>query len=190
MAYALVIGPKGGRRGDAVRAIAGALAARGVRVGGFTQRTVRPEAGASRVEIARLGGGAPRTLARSGGAAAEGGGDPASCAFAFDPAVLAEARRWIAEDVAAADVVVLDGIGTLELGGGGHREALGHALARARVALVSVRDDQLAYAIEALGAGEPVAAFTVGEGPAALAGFVEVVARAARGQAPGPAAPT
>jgi nucleoside-triphosphatase THEP1 len=158
-------------------------------VGGFTQRTVRPEAGASRVEIARLGGGAPRVLARAGGAAVEGR-DPASCAFAFDPAMLDEARRWIAEDVAAADVVVLDGVGTLELGGGGHREALAHALARARVALVSVRDDQLAYAVEALGDGEPVAAFTVGEGAAALAAFVGAVARAARAQASGPAAPT
>jgi nucleoside-triphosphatase THEP1 len=189
MAYALVIGTKGGSRFEAVGAIADALAARGVRVGGFTQRTVRPGSGASWIEIARVPGGGARTLARS--AAAQGASDdPASCTFAFDPAVLAEARRWVVEDAVAADVVFLDGVGTLELGGGGHREAVAHALRAARVAIVAVRHDQLLYAIEALGAGEPIAAYTAGEGPAALDAFVAEVARAAAGQASGPAVPT
>lgn len=183
MAYALVIGTKGGTRFQAVREIADALAARGVRVGGFTQRTIRPEAAPSRIEIARIGGDAARTLAR----AAAGGDDPASCTFAFDPAALEEARRWVVEDAAAAEVVILDGIGTLELGGGGHRAALAHALAAARVSVVSVRHDQLVQAVEALGPGEPLAAYTAGEGPDALAAFVAEVVRAARGQASAPA---
>ncbi len=190
MAYALVIGTKGGSRFEAVREIAGALAARGIRVGGFTQRTLRPDAGASAIEIARVGGGPARTLARAA-AGAKGAGGPESCAFAFDPAVLEEARRWIVEDAAAADAVILDGIGTLELGGGGHRAALAHALAAARVAVVSVRHDQLVYVLAALGPGEPLAAYTAGEGPAALAAFVSDVARACgRGQPSAPPVPT
>lgn len=178
MTWALVIGAKGGSRFEAVREIAAALAARGVRVGGFTQRTLRPAAGASTIEISRVGGGPSRTLARSGAGA--DGTDPASCAFAFDPGVLEEVRRWIEEDAAAADAVILDGIGTLELGGGGHRAAVAHALARARVAILSVRHDQLVYALEAFDTGEPLAAFTADEGPAALAAFVDEVARACR----------
>lgn len=178
MAFALVIGEKGGSRSEAVREIAEALAARGVKVGGFTQRTLRPAAGASRIEISRVGKAAVRTLARSG---AEGGGaDPASCAFVFDAAVLEEVRRWVLEDAADADVVVLDGIGALELGGGGHREAVAHALAAAPVAILSVRHDQLVYALEAFDPGDPLAAYTAGEGPAALAAFAADVARACR----------
>lgn len=76
--------------------------------------------------------------------------------------------------------MVLDGIGKLELGGEGHRGAVDRALAEARVVVLAVRDDQLVYVIEALGLGEPVAAFSDGEGPAALAAFVAEVARVAR----------
>lgn len=189
MAYALVVGGKGGSRFEAVREIEAALAARGVRVGGFTQRTLRPAAGASTIEISRIGGGPTGTLARSS-AGAEAAGDPASCAFVFDPAVVEEARRWVIEDAAAADVVILDGLGTLELGGGGHRAAVAHAFASAHVAILSVRHDQLVYVLEALGLGEPLAAYAAGDGPAALAAFVADVARAARAQASGPAVPT
>lgn len=179
MPFALVIGSKGGSRFEAVREIASALSDRGVRVGGFTQRTIRPGAGVSTIEIARLGSGDVLTLARS--SAVEGPtADPASCSFVFDAAVLDEARRWIVEDAAVADVVVIDGVGTLELGGGGHRAALAHALAAARMVVLSVRHDQLVYALEALGPGDPLAAYTVGEGPPALAGFVDDVARVCR----------
>jgi len=44
-----------------------------------------------------------------------------------------------------------------------------------------VRDDQLVYVVEALGLEEPVAAYTDGDGPAALDAFVAQVAGAARG---------
>ena len=87
----------------------------------------------------------------------------------------------MAEDAGGSDVVVLDGIGKLELGGEGHRAALARALAEARLVVLAVRDDQLVYVVEALGLEEPVAAYTDGEGPAALEAFVAEVVRAARG---------
>lgn len=192
MTFALLIGTKGGSRHEAVREVSRALSARGLRVGGFTQRTLRPAEAPSTIEISRLGGGPTRTLARSGGGG-QAAADPASCSYVFDAAVLAEAGRWIAEDADAADVVVLDGVGTLELGGGGHREAVAHALAAARVALLTARHDQLVYVLEAFDAGDPVAAYTAGEGPAALAAFVEEVAAACESrprQSSRPGAPT
>jgi nucleoside-triphosphatase THEP1 len=176
MSYALVIGGKGGRRFEAVRSVAAALAARGLRVGGFTQRTVRPETGPASIEMTRLGGGPTLPLARSGAAGAAA--DPASCSFAFDAGAIDQARRWVEEDARVADVVVLDGIGALELGGGGHRSAVEKALAAGVLALLAVRDDQLVYALEALGLAEPVAAFRAGDGPAALAVFVDDLVRA------------
>jgi hypothetical protein len=110
--------------------------------------------------------------------------DPAQgsgCSIVFDPAGFEAARRWIAEDARASDVVVLDGIGKLELGGEGHRAAVARALAEARLVVLAVRDDQLVYVVEALGLEEPVAHYTDGDGPAALATFVGEVVRAARG---------
>jgi nucleoside-triphosphatase THEP1 len=177
--YALVVAGKGGRRSSAAREVVDALRARGLRVGGFTQRTTEDEGGAKAIDLVRAAGGATVPLARSVPAPpAEGGG---GCSLAFDAAGLEAARRWVEADAAGADVVVLDGLGKLELGGGGHRAALDHALARARLVVLAVRDDQLVYALEAFGLGAPIAAWAEGEGPAALAAFAATVAAAARG---------
>jgi nucleoside-triphosphatase THEP1 len=158
--------------------VADGLAARGLRVGGFTQRTTDADGGAMRIDLVHATDGAVVPLARSApeAAAAPGGG----CSVAFDPAGFEAARRWIEADAAGSDVVVLDGLGKLELGGGGHRAALGLALGAARVVVLAVRDAQLVYALEALGLGEPVAAWAEAEGPGALPVFLEAVAAAAR----------
>lgn len=175
MRYALVVAGRGGKRSRLAQDVAARLAARGLRVGGFVQRTTEGEGGAKSIDLVRVPDGRTVPLARSAPAGAGGG-----CALAFDPAGFAEARRWIEVDAAASDLVVVDGIGKLELGGEGHRGAVAHALAAGGLVLLAVRDDQLVYALEALGLGEPVAAYAEGEGEPALAAFVAAVERAAR----------
>ncbi len=175
IAWALVIAGKGGRRSHVARDVAGALAARGVRVGGFTQRTVESDTGTKTIDLVHVPDGRTAPLARTAPSAAEA----AACTLAFDRAAFEEARRWIEADAPASDVLVLDGIGKLELGGEGNRAAVAQALATGRLVVLAVRDDQLVYAIEALGLDEPVAAYTDGSGPAALERFVEEVASAA-----------
>jgi nucleoside-triphosphatase THEP1 len=173
--YALVIAGKGGRRSHAAREVAAALAAGGLRVGGFTQRTVQSETGAKTIDLVHLPDGEAAPLARSATPA-----DAAACSLAFDRAGSERARRWIEADAAASDVLVVDGLGKLELGGEGNRSAVAAALASGRPVVLAVRDDQLVYAMEALGLEEPVAAYADGAGPAALAAFVAEVARVAR----------
>jgi len=174
--WAAVVAGKGGRRSRAAREVAEALAARGLRVGGFTQRTIEGDAGAKTIDLVRAAGGAEVPLARSVVPPPGSSG----CSIVFEAAGFEAARRWVAEDAPGSDVVVLDGIGKLELGGEGHRAAVARALADARLVVLAVRD-QLVYVIEALGLEEPVAAYTDGDGPAALDAFVAEVARAARG---------
>jgi nucleoside-triphosphatase THEP1 len=173
--YALVIAGKGGRRSHAARDVAAALAARGLRVGGFTQRTAEAEGGAKTIDLVHVPDGRAVPLARSATAA-----DAAACTLAFDRAGSEEARRWIRADAPASDVLVVDGIGKVELGGEGNRAAVTDALASGRLVVLAVREDQLVYAIEALGLEEPVAAYSDGSGTAALEAFVEEVARSAR----------
>lgn len=175
MTWAAVVAGKGGRRSRLAREIAAALAARGLRVGGFTQRTVEAEDGRKTIELVHASDGRTAPLARS----ADPGKDDASCSIAFDAAAFATARRWLEADAATSDVLVVDGLGKLELGGDGHRAAIAHALRGPRPVVLALREDQLVYAVEALGLDEPVAALAEDEGPGALEGFVAAVARAA-----------
>lgn len=176
MTYALVIAGKGGKRSRAASDVVDGLAARGLRVGGFTQRTTEGEGGHRTIDLVHAADGRVVPLARSGDAKA----GSAACSIAFDPAGFETARRWIDGDARSSDVVVLDGLGKLELGGEGHRAAIGRALAAAPLVVLAIRDDQLVYALEALGLGEPLAVFADGEGPAALEEFIAAVARGAR----------
>ncbi|MFT3915814.1 MAG: DUF2478 domain-containing protein [Anaeromyxobacteraceae bacterium] len=178
MGYALVIGGKGGRRSAAAREAAAALAAAGLRVGGFTQRTLEDERGHKTVLAERLEDGRRITLAESTAQPAEAGG---SCALAFDPAALAEVRTWVEAAARDAAVLVVDGLGKLELGGGGNRAAIAQALHAAPLVVLALREDQLAYALEALALeDEPLAAYSDGEGAGALRDFVAALAVAAR----------
>lgn len=183
MSWALVVAAKGGKRSLAAREVADALRARGLRVGGFTQRTTDREDGAKDIDLVHAVDGRVVPLARGEKRTApvEGGG----CSIVFDPAGFEAARRWVDADAAASDVLVLDGLGKLELAGEGHRAAVARALRGGPLVVLAIRDDQLVYALEALGLDEPVAAYTDGEGEAALAGFVAEVSAAARpGAAP------
>jgi nucleoside-triphosphatase THEP1 len=180
MPYALVIGGKGGRRSQAARNVAKALVARGLRVGGFTQRTIELEGGKKRIDLVHARDGRVVPLAH----AAVPGADPDACSLSFERAAFDEARRWVEWDIPECDVLVLDALGKLELGGEGHRATLAHALANAPLVVLAVRDDQLVYALESLGLDEPVASYTDGSGAAALEDFVAQVAHAARARSP------
>jgi nucleoside-triphosphatase THEP1 len=179
MTWALVVAARGGQRSRAAREVADALLASGLRVGGFVQRTDEVGAGAKVLTVVRLRDGLERPLARP---AAQVSADGAACSLAFDPAGFAEARAWVDEDVGAAQVLVLDGLGKLELSGEGHRAALDRALGSGAPVVLAVRDDQLVYAVEALGLGDPLASYTDGEGAAAREAFVAAVVTAARGR--------
>jgi nucleoside-triphosphatase THEP1 len=176
LSWALVVAARGGRRSRTAREVVAALAARGLRVGGFTQRTTDHEDGSKEFDLVHAAAGAIVPLARADkrAAPAEGGG----CSVVFDPAAFEAARRWIEADAPTSDVLVLDGIGKLELAGEGHRAAVARALAAAPLVVLAIRDDQLVYAVEALGLDEPVASFTDGDGVGALSAFVEAVAAA------------
>lgn len=178
--WAALVAGKGGRRSRLAREVAAALSARGVAVAGFAQETTEPREGVKAIALHRLPRGEVVALARSGpdGAPGEAAG---ACALVFDPAALARARAWIAEDAPRAAVLVVDGLGKLELGGGGHRAALDDALAAGRVVVLALRDDQLFHAVEALGLDEPLAAYTEGEGEDARRAFLAEVERAAAG---------
>lgn len=181
MAYALVIAGKGGRRSELARDVAAALTHRGLRVGGFTERTAVSATGAKSLDLVRARDG---TAVRLAGPAA-GSADPAACSLSFDRRGFETARRWIEEDAPSSDLLVLDGLGKLELGGEGHHAAIVRALAIAPVVVLAIRDDQLVYALEAFGLSEPAASYADGEGPGALDAFVAEVARLAGAAAPG-----
>jgi nucleoside-triphosphatase THEP1 len=156
-----VVAARGGKRSAAAREVADALVARGLRVGGFTQRTTDREDGSKDIDLVHASDGRVVPLARSERRTApvEGGG----CSIVFDPAAFEAARRWIEADAPASEVLVLDGLGKLELAGEGHRAALARALSAAPLTVLAVRDDQLVYALEAFGLDEPAAAYTDGE---------------------------
>lgn len=183
MTWALLVAAKGGRRSRLAADVAARLAARGLAVGGFVQRTDEPSPGRKVITARRLRDGREVALGATDpappGAAAAGAADASSCALRFDPAGFAAARAWLEED-AAADLVVLDALGKLELAGEGHRPALARALALGRPVVLAVRDDQLVYALEALGLDEPAAAYAEGDGEAALDAFLDAVAGLAR----------
>ncbi len=176
MSYALVLRERSGREPSAVGAIVEGLARRGLRVAGFTQRTFEDASGRMAVDVVRLRDGQSVPLARM---AADAGNGPGVCSFTFDADAFARARGWIDEDLACADVVVLDAVGKLELGGAGHRAAIEHALRAGPPVVLSVREEDLVYAMEALGLGEPLAACATGGGAEALKAFVDQVAVAA-----------
>jgi nucleoside-triphosphatase THEP1 len=174
MSYALVIGEKGRHKSTAMREVAQGLTARGLRVAGFTQRTFEVAPGRKTVEVVRVCDGSAVQIART---SADPGDAAAVCSFAFESPAFEEARRWLEADAAAADVIVLDGMGKLELGGGGHRGTIEYALRAGLPVVLGVREDSLVYALEALALGEPLASYGTTEDAAALDRFLDAIAR-------------
>lgn len=188
MTWALLVAAKGGRRSRLAAEVAARLSARGLAVGGFVQRTDEPTPGRKVITAVRLRDGREVVLGGTdpAGATGPGAADASSCALRFEPAGFAAARAWVEAD-GAADLLVLDALGKLELAGEGHRAAVARALLLGPPVVLAVRDDQLVYAVEALGLDEPVATLAEGDGEAALDAFLDAVAQAAGRCAGGPA---
>jgi len=176
MSYALVIGGKAVSKSTLAGQIVRGLAARGLRVAGFTQRTFEEGPGRKAVEVVRIHDGSAVRLGRT---SAEPGDAAAVCSFAFEAQGFAEVRRWIEADAAGADVIVLDGMGKLELGGGGHRGAIEYALRAGPPVILAVREDNLVYALDALALDEPVASYGTSEDAGAFDRFLDAVGSAA-----------
>jgi nucleoside-triphosphatase THEP1 len=178
MAWALVTGAKGGRRSAAMQDLAGRLVAAGVQVGGFIEQLREEEPGRKLIQLVRLATGEQQVLGRTGEVRDEAA-QQAVCSLVFDSAVFTRARGWVEEDAQRARVLLLDGLGRLELRGQGHRPAIMHALASAALTVLSVRDEHLFDAMETLGLGEPVAFLNTDDGDSARAAFAAQLVQAA-----------
>lgn len=106
--------------------IGDALVARGVRVAGFVQLRFRDEELRKGYELVRLADGQRVPLADP--VVRRAPGDESRCTMKFVEASFALARGWLAEDAPAADVILIDRLGSTELGGGGHAAAFEWAL--------------------------------------------------------------
>ena len=149
-AVVVLYGPPGAGKTTATLRLAELLQTRGLRVGGFFQRSTRDALDRRGYDLVRLPNRAEVIhLARPGSAR-----DPLSestiCSLAFSRDALNEGLRWLREDAAWANVLVIDEISKLEVVGEGHCEALRWALALPDdiLLLLSVRADQLTYAVE------------------------------------------
>lgn len=145
--WALVTGPKGSKKGGALRAIATELAARGLRVGGFVQESEGEESPA--IDLLRIADGERLTLARTGSASTRDGEEP-FCSFIFDNAAFDRAASWLDEEAHRVDVLVVDEVSKLEASKKGHFSAVARALALEpeTLVLLAVRSDQLFAATE------------------------------------------
>ncbi len=145
------------------------LQERGLRVGGFLQV---PSGGGERplgYDLFRLSR-PERVLFADRFPGAQSNPDDKFCDLAFRPDSLVRAWEWLREDVADADVVIVDGVGKLEGAGRGHFPALAWArkLQGPKVVLLSVRRDQMPTVAERLNLPRhAMAGFSIpGESPA------------------------
>jgi nucleoside-triphosphatase THEP1 len=127
-------------------------AKRGVRCSGFLSPVVTDANGETGYDLLELPGGQRRPyLRRQGPPEADRTGP-----FVFVPAALERARA-VLRDPGAADLLVVDEVGPLELRGGGLWPALGEAVRRpGTTALLVVREDILAGLAAALAPLVPV----------------------------------
>jgi nucleoside-triphosphatase THEP1 len=115
MSWSAIIGGRKTDKTAAALAVARALRARGLAVGGFVQRDVLGPAGESvGIDVERVDGTARTSLARTSPT-------PELCDYAFDPRGFAQAAAWASEP---CDVVIIGGVGKLEAARTGHFEVL------------------------------------------------------------------
>lgn len=168
--WALILTPPGQRKTGEVFTVAAALADRGLRVAGFAQERL-PDGG-KRYQLRCLGASAepPVPIVRRG--VAPGDGEQPFCNCVFRPDAFVTGRAWLARDLPACDVAVLDEISRLEATGGGHADAVTAALGAAPLTVLSIRADRLSALMERFGLGEPLAVLEQGDAPTA---FIDAV---------------
>lgn len=146
--WAVIAGEDGEQSASLALELVAELRAASVRVGGFVQRKGVDGDGKKGYDFVRLRDEETVPLALEG-ASARGPGEETFCSLVFQQAGFDAARRWLEEDAATADLLVLDGISKLEVSGRGHAAALEAALQLPdKVVLLCVRGSQLVYAVE------------------------------------------
>jgi len=111
MGWSAIIGGRKTDKTGAALAVARALEAKGLRVGGFVQRDLHlPSGDHLAIDVERVDGAARCTLARTTST-------PELCDYLFEPSGFAQAAAWASEP---CDVVVIGGVGKLEAARGGH----------------------------------------------------------------------
>jgi nucleoside-triphosphatase THEP1 len=151
MAEVVVLyGPPGTGKTRATLRLAELLAARGLRVGGFFQRATGDERDRRNYDLVRFRDQAEAVALARPGVRRDEGTESAVCSLVFAKDALATGLLWLREDAAWANVLVIDEVSKLEVAGDGHCEALRWALALPAdmLLLLSVRADQLTYAVE------------------------------------------
>jgi nucleoside-triphosphatase THEP1 len=172
--WALISGESGVENAACALKALQRLRAKGVRIAGFVQHKTRNERGEKRYHLERLLTG-ERAILAVDGVAAKGPTEEFFCSMAFHNDAFDAARRWVEEDAAGADLLLLDGISKLEVSGKGHCATLEHALRLDEpVVFMCVRASQLSYVIErfALADADMVAALEPPADDAAFDAFV------------------
>jgi molybdate-binding protein/nucleoside-triphosphatase THEP1 len=152
---ALIVRPSGADASEAIVQIARGLTRRGLRVSGFLQRPHRVRSKLTGYDLQQIGKASRLPLARRS-TSSPTTKDAAYSGFDFRPEAFARAFDWLKRDLPLSDVLVLDGISSLEAGGGGHFNALTWAcgLLERKVFLLCVRSDQRATIFQKLGASD------------------------------------
>ena len=175
--WALLVGGKGTGKSLLAGNLARALACRGVAVRGIIQEEIEVERVPVGYHVRRIGTDERVLLARRGANPREPS-EEAFCSFVFDRRAFAVARGWIEEDTATAAALIVDEVSKHEAAGGGHHDAILHALAGPPLVVLSVRAEELFAIMERFGLDEPMAMLDTADGQG-FASFVDSIATAA-----------
>jgi len=151
------------------------LKAAGICTAGFFQHKSTNAHGQKRYELVRLHGDERALLAVEGLAAKKENEEP-FCSIVFHNDSFATACRWVEEDAHTAELLLVGGIGKLEVFDKGHSKLLEHLLKKdAALLLLCVRASQLSYVMERFVLPEDrlVDALELPASPQAVEGFVE-----------------
>jgi nucleoside-triphosphatase THEP1 len=185
--WALISGDKGHDKAALALQIAERLRARGVKVGGFVQRSWRDEAAdQKRYELVRLGK-PEKALLAVDGEVAKGPDREEFCSYAFRNDVFSLACQWMREDAQQAQVLVIGEVSKLEASGKGHASSMRVALEQddSKVVLVLARASQLFYVMESFGlSDDPLAALEMPADSAAIDALADQLADATLAGAP------
>jgi nucleoside-triphosphatase THEP1 len=181
--WAALVGAKGSGKSVDALDVARRLQTRGARVGGFVQRSHTDALDRKSYELVRLACHEAVSLARPG--AAEGPGLETHCSWIFESGAFDKARGWLLEDAPACDVLFVDEVSKVEVGGRGNHDALRAALALddSKLVVVCIRADQLFYVVDKIGLGDAAATLECPADDCAKDGFVAEVLAAVRARA-------
>jgi nucleoside-triphosphatase THEP1 len=151
------------------------LKAVGIRTAGFSQHKSTNAHGQKHYEVVRLHS-HERALLAVDGTSAKGENETFFCSLVFHNDSFATARRWVEEDKHEAELLLLGGVGKLEVFDKGHSRLLEGLLKEdGALLLLCVRASQLSYVMERFSFPEErmVDALELPAPPHAVDGFVE-----------------